>query len=432
VLSDKSLTPLIGDTKEGRAGFVLGYDNVAPETAMPAGALREAENVDLDKAGRPRRRPGLTLRYSGSGIHSLWTGAGRTLFAEGGAIKALASDWTASTLVTGLDPSKLVSYQDVAGQIWWSNGDQSGRILDDGTATTWGIENPPGQPTASARTGLGGMDAGTYQVAVTFLSADYEESGTGQAASVQISAGDGISLTGIPQGDAAYIRVYLTPPNGDAFYHYRDLAMGTTSLDIGRGTPGRRLETQFAAPLPAGQIVRHYNARMWVASESVLWFSLPFRYGLGRPAEDFFYFPSRITVVEPVKDGLFVVADKTYFLGGPIPAQMSQDEVSDATGVEGTGALVQAKHFALKDMQGEVAFWFGSRGAMLGLPGGAVQAIMEDRAVVPEYEEGATLFRERNGIRQMVTTLKRPSDSSALGATDSVVAEVVRNGVLLP
>lgn len=432
MLPDKSLTPLIGETKEGRVGFVLGYDNVNPETAMPAGALREAENVDLDKSGRVRRRPGLTLRYTGSGIHSLWAGAGRTLFAEGGALKQLGSGWTATTLATGLSSSAMVSYQDVAGQVWWTNGSQSGRITADGAAGSWAVPNPNGQPTLSVRTGLGGLAAGRYQVAVTFLSADWEESGTGLAAVVDVAQGDGITLSNIPQGDAALVRIYMTPPNGDAFYHYRDLAMGVTSTHIGKATLGRRLETQFAEPLPPGQIVRFYNSRMWVASGSVLWHSLAFRYGLHQPEKDFFYFPSRITVLEPVDDGIYVVADKTYFLAGGTPGQMQLSGISDATGVEGTGLRVQAKHFALEDTKDEVAFWFGSRGAQLGLPGGALKAVMEDRAVVPLYEEGAALFRERNGIRQVVTTVKRPGDTSAFAAVDSAVAEVVRNGVLLP
>lgn len=432
MLSDKNLTPLIGDTKEGRVGFVLGYDNVAPETAMPAGALREAENVDLDKAGRVRRRPGLTLRYSGSGIHSLWSGGGRTLFVEEGSLKELGAGWTASALVSGLSVGSMVSYQEVAGQIWWTNGSQSGRISADGTVGAWAVPNPNGQPTLSVRTGLGGMAAGRYQVAVTFLSTDWEESGTGLAAQIDVAAGDGITLSNIPQGDAALVRIYLTPPNGDAFYHYRDLAMGVTSTHIGKATLGRRLETQFAEPIPPGQIVRFYSSRMWVASGAVLWHSLAFRYGLHQPEKDFFYFPSRITVLQPVDDGIYVVADKTYFLSGKVPGQMQLTDVSGATGVEGTGVSVEAKHFALEDAKGEVAFWFSSHGAQLGLPGGSVNSVMEDRAVVPLYEEGSALFRERNGIRQVVTTVKRPGDTSGFAAVDSAVAEVVRNGVLLP
>jgi ApbE superfamily uncharacterized protein (UPF0280 family) len=50
---------------------------------------------------------------------------------------------------------------------------------------------------------------------------------------------------------------------------------------------------------------------------------------------------------------------------------------------------------------------------------------------LPAYAAGATLFREREGIRQLVTTVREPGPSSGFGVTDAVTVEVRRNGVLL-
>ena len=429
MLEDQALVTLLGETKEGRVGFARGKDTVSPEAALPAGSLREARNVDIDRAGRVRRRAGFTRRYAGAGIHSLWGDGTRAFFVAGGALKRLLPDWTAKTLQSGLAPDRLLSYELVNGEVWWSNGEASGRIGADDAVRPWGVSAPAGQPLL-APLAHGGLDAGTYQVAVTFARADGEESGTGLAAVVDVPQGGGIELSAIPQGAADRIRVYASPPNGEALLLHGELPMGTTGAVLARTIRGRRLETQLTEPLPAGQIVRHYNARMWIAADRVLYASLPFRYALYRPHQDYFLFPARITVLEPVADGLFVVADATYFLAGAGPEQMALRTVDDAGGVEGTGARVPARHVGV-EVPGEVAYWLGTRGAVLGLPGGGLKAVTEDRVALPAYAAGATLAREREGIRQLVTTVREPGPASGFGVSDAVVVEVRRNGVLL-
>ena len=429
MLEDQALVTLLGETQEGRVGFARGKDTVSPEAALPAGSLREAKNVDLDRAGRVRRRPGFTRRYAGSGIHSLWGDGARVLFVEGGALKRLLPDWSAKTLHTGLAPDRLLSYEAVNGEVWWSNGEASGRVGADDAVRPWGVPAPSGQPLLAPLT-YGGLDAGTYQVAVTFARADGEESGTGLAAVVDVPQGGGIALSAIPQGAADRIRLYASPPNGEALLLHGELPMGTTAVVLARTIRGRRLETQFSEPLPAGQIVRHANGRLWVAVERVLCCSLAFRYALYRPHQDYFLFPARITVLEPVADGLFVVADATYFLAGAAPEQMALRTVDDAGAVEGTAVRIQARHVGV-EAPGEVAYWLGTRGAVLGLPGGGLKPVTEDRVALPAYAAGATFFREREGIRQLVTTVREPGPSSGFGVTDAVTVEVRRNGVLL-
>lgn len=424
--AERDLTPLVGTNRKGEVvGFARGLDTVSPETAMPGGSLREATNIDLDRLGRPRTRPGYVLRYSGTAIHSLWSDGIRTLFVEGGSLKRLLPDWSARTLTTGLSPGAAVSYASVDGVIYWSNGAQAGRVLADDTASAWGVPGPAGQPLLAALA-TGGLDAGIYQVAVTFAGSDGEEGGTGLAASVTVSSGGGIRLTAIPQGQASLIRVYASPPNGDGLLHHVDVPMGTTSLTLTKTLRGAALETQFSAPIAPGQIVRYFAGRMWVADGAFLKFSLPLRYGLYRPAQDFFLFPSAITVLEPVADGLFVVADQTYFLAGVVPAQMVRRRLSGDTGVVGTGAQVEARHFGVEGGD-HVAYWLGSRGAVVGTAGGGIRHLTDGRINLPAYASGASLFRERQGVRQVITTTRTPGPGSGFGAADSAVAEVVKN-----
>ena len=48
-----------------------GIDSLSNETALLKGAVREAVNVDIGRAGRFKRRVGQTLRLSGSDYHSI-------------------------------------------------------------------------------------------------------------------------------------------------------------------------------------------------------------------------------------------------------------------------------------------------------------------------------------------------------------------------
>lgn len=45
--------------------FPLGKNNIAKETSLPEGSLRDAINVDIDNSGKPRLREGYKLLYSG-------------------------------------------------------------------------------------------------------------------------------------------------------------------------------------------------------------------------------------------------------------------------------------------------------------------------------------------------------------------------------
>ncbi|HFB07033.1 MAG TPA: hypothetical protein ENJ92_01170, partial [Chloroflexi bacterium] len=68
--------------------FPAGKNDVAKETALPEGALREALNVDIDDAGNIRLREGFEKVYSGTNVRSLH----KRYFAEGDKLKYLNAD----------------------------------------------------------------------------------------------------------------------------------------------------------------------------------------------------------------------------------------------------------------------------------------------------------------------------------------------------
>lgn len=436
------MTQQITDKDLVELTFPLGKNTVAKDTDMPDGSARELLNVDLTNSGKPRRRRGFTSVYSGAGIHSLVSTKKHSFFCEGTALKQLNRDFTATSVRTGLDPSVGLSYAEVDGRVYYANGSQKGVITRDAVHAEWGVEAPVGQPSLAV-TAAGGLDAGTYQVAITYVSALGEESGTGRAALLDLPVGGGILISNIPQSSADSCNIYVSSANGDVLYLAKNVAMGTTSTTVQSTINfSRMLETQFMEEVPAGHIVRHYKGRMWMAVGDLLIFTPALRYGLYDPRHTYFRFADRISILQPVDDGLYVVAgDKTFFLRGTNPKDMTLATVYHEGAVEGTGMSVPPKVLKsdndllagtdAEDVKEYVAYWFSNAGAVLGFPGGVIKPITEDRIAVSDYGQGATFLREDGDLRQLITALTNKGEGSGFGAVDTASAEVIRNGVVL-
>ena len=86
-------------------GFPRGVDNVSREDALPDGALRSAVNIEIDKAGKIRLRPGRGKVFTGTNMHSLYApGLGPWMLAvDNGALKRIdVPSYAATTLRSGL------------------------------------------------------------------------------------------------------------------------------------------------------------------------------------------------------------------------------------------------------------------------------------------------------------------------------------------
>jgi hypothetical protein len=334
-------------------------------------------------------------------------------------------------LLAGFTDSR-VSYEGIGQYVFFTDGAQLGRYdtLSGVAEWGWGVDSPGGQPHVAA-TSYGGLAGGKYQIAVTFRALSGLESGTSEAVTVDVPAGGGIQLTDIPQGAGESVRVYASTANAtsDELWHVADFPMGTTTAFIAQFTPGRAVRTQFLEPVPAGQLIRRFQGRVYVALDNYLVYSEPFRFHLHAPDDNYITFPARISVVEPSLDGLYVVADKTYFLAGTEPKQFAFREMGATRGVEGTSCQVAGNVFPQLKSNHAVAYWFSERGPVVGLPGGQIVYLLDGRVSVDQYARGASLLREQNGVRQVITSLRGQGDVSTFTATDSSVMTVYRNGI---
>lgn len=376
-------------------GRPLGLNNRLPATKLgtsqnnvPMTYLRRADNVDIDDSGAIRRREGLTRAVLGN-AHSVWADGDGAFVVINGELVKLAEDLTRTVIRTSM-PAKRLSYSRGAdGAVYWSNG----RVLRKIVGTRDLPATEPGTSTPALVIGSGGLAAGAYLVAVTVLG-DSGESAPTQPVRVELAAGSSLTVSA-PTG-GRLMQVYMSGPNGGVMTWVGE---ATSALTVSSYAGDGRLLAENLYPMPAGHIVAHFAGRMAVAEGSVLWFSRPWRYGLTNPVADFIPFTERITVLAEVSGGLFICADKTYFLaqvGGELRAPLPYG------GVEGTAGR----------MPDGTVFWFSPHGLVLGAPDGSVKAVQDDNLTFPAATSGASLWRDQKGTRQILTSTAGPSSAT--------------------
>jgi hypothetical protein len=420
----------------------LGVDQLSPQTNLAynqqtkQSAARRAVNVDIHDSGTIRRREGYSQVIAGDSVHSLGGNERITVFVDNGTLYQLNSDETKTALRSGLSPNRLLSYDTINDDLYYTNGEVIERIVD-GAVTPVGVETPVGQPTLSALS-YGGLEEGQYQVAITFVTGYGEESGTGPSAVVSVGLNGGIGLTSIPQpssGNVEYIRVYVSPPNGDMLYFAMPLPVGTTTTTYGYMPLGRALRSQFCEPTPPGHILRYYHGRLYVASNNLIFYSEPQSYGRCKISRNFIGLASRITMMEPVESGFYISTDtEVFFLPGDDPSTGYRlQRASDTPAIEGSSMVVKPEVLGIDGISGstQVALWFTSAGWVVGLPDGNIRFLTRDRLALPEYSQATSLLRMVNGMSQLVTVPRGNGEVASAFASDSMEAEIVRNGVIV-
>lgn len=420
-------------------GFPRGLDNLSEENAVGPGALREAVNVDLDGNGRVSRRSGYTRVKTGP-FHSVFSADSEALFAVAdGTLTAYDSNLAATPLRTEMGEAP-VSYAVAGMQLFWSNGADIGAVSIGSLATMEVWPQTPAQP-AVAVAAVGGLAEGEYQIALTVKDAYGRESGATLAAMLSVPEGGGIQLSSIPNlPDYPTLRVYVTTPGGEIFYHARDIDMGTATLIIGVGQRGRELGSrQWWQPMPAGQAMAFAAGRLWVASGPYLYYSEPMAPGAMLP-DNYIKLSPHVDVLAPVGEGpnagLFVGAGKrTLYLTGPDPKTMNMLIARPSGAVPGTYHATHTSAFAeaIPNVEASTAaLWLSADGVFcLGLPGGRVLPLNQRRmATTTDAERGAILHREDAGANQFVASVQGGTSPRA-AASDQLVGTVYRGGIEL-
>jgi hypothetical protein len=376
-------------------GTFLGVNNrldatrlgVTLQGRVSATYLRIGENIDIH-GGFFRLREGYSTPLTPP-AHSVWGDGEPDGYAVvDGNLEQLRTSGAAlqRTVVRYGMSGQPVSFERApTGDIYWTDGVTLGRISA-GQDRMPAAPAPNPVPNVSARPGEGTMAAGQYLFAFTRLTQDPESAATPVQRVVLPEAG-GFFITGL-QADTL---TYASGPNGDVLTRVEPIGNALAVDSLGAGP---RCETLLLQPLPAGQIVRHYNGRMLVARGNTLLFSEPYRYGLYNPAQSFIPLPGPITVMEPCVGGVFVCADQTYWLAGDLMGTQAVP-VLPFGGVAGSGA---------RSPDETQVCWVSPKGLVIGASDGTATAVQDDAVRFADAARAACLFRDWDGMSHVIYT----------------------------
>lgn len=447
--------------KQVKMRFPKGVDQVSAETGLLPGAARRIVNLDVHQGavgdggfvgGRLSARSRVERMVTGSNTHSLWSGDHNTCYVDAGDLYLLGQDMTGTLVRAGVGADEMF-YTEIAGVVFYSNGSVTGTIVN-GADAPWGLPLPVGPvayPIAS-----GGLVAGNYMVAYTYKDASGRESGATQTVLVTVAEGGGIQLstptvgTGSGQGGNGHgyghshqygqggdstagagtgytTRVYVSPPNGDQLYWVQDIPAGALVSYVGAHQPGKLLTTQhMQAPEPC-KYIENYNGRIYSAVDNALLATQALNYDITRPSTDFVMFPDPITMVKSVVDGVYVGTRHgvAYLDGNDLPLFRTRP-ADMLPPIEGSALAVDGGLFG---ESGKGIVWLTRRGWVFGGAGGKVKRLTEAQMSLPEYDRAASLYREHDGMRQVLSFVS--GGGEAAGASDSYDVEIVRNGRII-
>lgn len=363
-----------------------------------------ASNVDVTRRNTVKRRAGVTRVYTGN-VDSAWGDEDVFLFMDTSTLNRLNSDYTASSLRTGMTiGGRLVAYK-LAGNVYYSNGFETG-VIDDGVNRTLGLTNP-GRPILAVS--FGSLPAGTYMVTTTFVRQDGQESGAASAAEITLSEEGGIAISNISttsDSTVDWVNVYCTRTDGGVLYRAAQVPIGTTTVDLRGGSESWHYELrhQWVSAPPAFQDIALHNGRMLYVSNSFLYYSEAFAYEKVDMRNSFVQFPNMVTGVVSLDEGVYVGTTKALFwLGGADIKDATFDEAYSHGIVRGT--MKVADRFENREQ--DTAFMVSQKGIIVGDASGGVSNVSEDRAKFDKaLVKGASYVRELDGQNHFVSVVQ--------------------------
>ncbi len=407
------------------------------DEAIPSSQfLRSALNVDLSAEGTPLRRKGRTELATGW-THSLWASDRLNVFccvADGTLYASTEADY-ANTAFASVSVNRYLtmSYCAINTSVYWSNGAELG-VFDaqSRTVKTWGIPVAP-KPVVSpgpSENSKGWEDS--RQVSVVYV----DQYGTeGGASEPVLATGAGTFTVTVPMplpNDVVKANIYVSEVGGEILYLTETLSTLTTAtIYVGNIGKGKQIDTLNMEPPKAGQLLAAGHGRVYIARNAQISFTEPLRYNLTRPSQGIYTFSDYVTMMQPVDDGLYV-GTKTgvVFIAGTDPYDVTQKHVSSYAPVEGASMQISGEQVGVP--LDTVPVWWGTgRGLVVGLPGGQLKELTEDRYTLPKYAAGAMSLREQEGMTHIISSLRSSDGLNKMGATDTVVASVRTNNIIL-
>ena len=403
----------------------LGIDMLSEETALKL-AVRSGINVDFDRVGIFKRRSGTTRRLSLPDAHSIWHAAqkGWTLLMSGTDLLRLNPQNFQTDFMRRLPTSEAVSYCEYNGNLYFSSRDFLGYIPSySAQAMVVGLRVPDAPLVEAVDNGP--FTPGTYAVALTRVGPTGDESGSSKRATVELPDGGAIRLYGLPIEVGDRYNIYVTEPDGDQLRHAETIPAVFPNYVLGTRGKGALCTDYGLQPMVPGDIVRWHNGRLYTLRDGELNFSEAMGPHLYDPAHNRIPFVGYSSILEAVADGIYVGDSRgVWFLAGGDPTKFEAKLVSSNRAVARSSCMVAPEHFPEKKVTAEspVALWLSSVGYCVGMPGGTVIELQADRVKVPPGLCGRTAFLQRDGRKQVISTVNSLSTASHGTAVDSIIS----------
>ena len=397
------------DEREGLEEYssFQGLRNNVSAESFSKGDLVAALNVDIDDALGISRRSGFSSPVTTAIDRDLWASGSVCLGVGSNALKLVNPDWSTKTLRSGLTASKSLSYAIVGDRIFYSNAAEIG-CVQNGGHRTWGI-TPPGVFDIAATGGT--LTAGKYQVAVTYLRNDGQESGASRAQTIELAAPGGVSLTNIPVSTDPTVThkvIYVTPVGGETLFRAGVIDNSTTVFAIREVRMGASpLLTQHFVPPPAGSFIASWKGWMLVAKDNRLYPSenyAPELFDLRKSIP----FSDKITMIAAVKNGVWIGTNsQVIWMNGDSPETWVFKVVAKYGVVPGTLDFGDGEALGDGAASGDpVAFFATKQGLRAGGSDGSFIDVNHARFAYPIQERGAGVVRRHRGIVQYVCSLQ--------------------------
>ena len=392
------------------------FSNVSKGIAEPRVIL----NADIDLVGQLNKRKGKTLFITKAGAHSLWAGNTCMLFAAGGVLYRIAQGEAVNVgTLTGLQYP--LSYVEIDDKVYISNKYWQGVFNPaDNSVTSFGVAVPPGPMLLTAS---GNLPAGTYHICMTNVGAD-DISGNSLISSITLSAEGGIQILNRP----ANALVWAT--DSDEYLFYLVGAVDTV-VDIPTVEP---LPSFLCSPPPYLENLCYAFGRVWGSVGSTVYYSEPFKPGWFKVTSNKFTFDSTVTLIAKVSTGLFIgMEEKTIFLTGTEPDQMAQSDAG-AGSIKGTldycnnvpdlSSTLSTSEKGLVD----VPIWLTTEGIVAGSTSGTLYNLTKNKIKMGIPAQGASLYRNLEGVFQFLTSFKQGATGSGKGFSDVDTDKAFKDG----
>ncbi|OLU22906.1 hypothetical protein BVH03_21885 [Pseudomonas sp. PA15(2017)] len=381
-----------------------GVNNIAKANRLPEGAVRGLVNFDPAADGI------LALRAGYSNV--LPVAEGRALYAvgkylvivDGAVLRSYDTDTGDSIELGAIAADSSVAAAELNGVLYLNTPVDSVRT-DGKSLKPWAVPAPG----CHLEVIPGGTLSGRYWIALVAVGADGEESGADPVL-LDVPEGCGIRIS---SADARPMRIYASVPNGATLFYQGLLYGGAVALTSIKDSQ-EYLGTEGLGPLPYCDELVAYHGVLVGRHDRYVFFTSPMYPHLTDPVRGFFQFPAPVSLLAATDGGVYVVADKTYFITELETPAPSRRTVLEMDAVAGSAVTLP---------DGRAA-WFTRFGQAIGDAMGQVQLVNRSQFAPEIARKGAAGYLGHNGNEMVVTTMRGATDTNNLATGDFADLEI--------